>query len=61
MNLVAKFFLPQTIEITDDHYFIQEKGIPSGITIGPLLFATYLDHFLKTSEIDKYSIKAYGY
>eukprot|EP00347_Sterkiella_histriomuscorum_P014424 403360915 len=60
-NIIQKLIVPQIIEIDEQNYFIQEKGITNGLQLGPLLFATYLDYFLKQKSLTDIKMKAYGY
>ncbi len=58
-NLIERLLLPLKIFLDDDNYFFQDRGVPQGSPISPLLFATYLDAVFKENGLLDFNLLAY--
>jgi len=59
-NLIRKFLEPHTISLPTGGIFIQERGVPQGMAISPILFITYLDELLKSQGLCSFKILGYA-
>jgi retron-type reverse transcriptase len=61
LRILQKLLLPIRVYLDDRIYFTQNNGTPQGMACSPLLFNTYLDHYLNVTQLKAHKIKAYAH
>lgn len=51
-SLFVKLLQPQEVNLPTGGTFLQQKGVPQGLSCSPMMFNTYLDDRLKQAGLD---------